>query len=188
MGPPQISANIKHNHHFRFTVTATCTKQAINAQSMLATAGVMSISATAGYAIHQSVRLNRIEIWCPTLAQGSAQTCSVLFPANVNSPAMEISDTSVSVAQPAHVIAIPPANSLCSFWTDGTVNSDLFYVTASVGAIVDVWLSLVFGDGPPVTAVAAVLVGASTGVVYYPGIDNLTLANSKIRPVSLTSL
>jgi len=184
MGPAPIRANLEMKHHYRFTSSAA-TLTSITDTLLLTAAGVMAVSATAANSIHRTVKVNRIEVWTPPAAQGSAATCSVAFPAPNNSPAREYSDTTISTAEPAHVIAVPPPQSLCSFWQSGT-GVTMFNLVAPAGSIIDVWLSLVIGDAT--LGAAAVLVGATTGVMYYCSLDSATAAGSIYTPVGLTRL
>jgi hypothetical protein len=112
-GPSQLRTNIEVRHQFRYTSTSA-TLTAINDTTLIAAAGAMAVSATLGQALFSTVKVNQIEIWTPPASQGVATTCSVLFPKGYNSPAREITDTSVSVAIPAHVRVQPPQRSLCS--------------------------------------------------------------------------
>jgi len=193
MGPAQLRTNIEYSHQFRFTSTSA-TPKAITAARLLTAAGVVASSAVAGQAVNQSVKVNRIEIWAPPPSQGSFATCSVLFPAASQSQAREVTDTSVSVSMPAHVVATPPERSLCAFWSDATnvagAADTLFSLVAPPGSIIDVWVSLVLNDGTATGAAftSAVLVGATTGSLYYTSLDSATAAGSVYIPVGLTTL
>lgn len=173
-------------HQFRFTSSNGAAK-AITDQLLLTAAGVAANTAgTTGTAIHQTVKVNQIEIWSPPASQGAAVTCSVLFPASINSPAREITDTTVSTAQPAHVVCSPPQKSLAGFWQEGVGNT-MFTLTAPAGSIIDIWLSLIIADGVQPTANTATLVGGTSGAIYYCSLDSSTAAGSVYKPVGLTT-
>jgi hypothetical protein len=185
--PTQLRTNIEHAHQFRF-VSTSATLTAISDATLLHACGVTATTATAGFAIRQTVRVNQIEIWAPPASQGAAATCSVLFPSSQRSQAREVTDTSVSVATPAHVRCGPPADSLCSFWVDGNGPVSLFSLSAPPGSIIDVWVSLVDRDGiGDIDQLPAVLVGATVGSVYYCSLDSSTSAGSLYKPIGLTT-
>jgi hypothetical protein len=187
-GPVQLRTNIEHSHQFRFTSTSAALT-AITDYTLLAACGVSAATAVSGAPIRGSVRVSRIELWTPPASQGASVTCSVLFPATARSQAREVTDTSVSVATPAHVVCGPPAESLCSFWSDGNAGVTFFSLSAPPGSIIDVWVSMVDRDGSAdITGYPATLVGATIGAVYYTSLDSETSAGSLYKPVGLTTL
>jgi len=185
-GPSQLKTNLEHTHQFRF-VSTSATPTAITDSTLVDACGVVAFDATNGYNIRNTVRVNQVEIWTPPASQGASATCSVLWPATQRSQAREITDTTVSVATPAHVNCGPPANSLASFWVNGSASIPMFTLTAPVGSIIDVWISMVDGDGEAPT-VGATLVGATTGTVYYCCLDSVTNATGIYKPVGLSFL
>lgn len=147
----------------------------------------MAVSATVGHPVFTSVKINRIQVWSPVQSQGNASTCSVLFPVADQSPPKEYSDSSMSTSFPAYVDCRPPPRAICGFWNDDSNNNTLFVITCPTGSIVDVSVSLVMRDGNTDSS-QATLVGAVTGVVYYPDLDSLTKATGVLAAVGLTSL
>ncbi len=186
-GPSQFQSNIALNHRYRFTASSTVSNVTVSVSTLLGAVGVVATSATTGASIMESVKVNRIEVWSPPPSQGSAATCSILYPITNQAPSIEVSDTSISVSYPAHVVSVPPARSLCSFWNNANESSDLFTLSCPSGSIVDVWVSLILGDGNT-NFVTATLVGANTGTVYYTCLDSLTNSSGKLKPVSLSIL
>lgn len=191
LGPRAMRTNLEFRHQFRFT-SSSATATSITDITLLAAAGVLATSTTVGHTLWQGVRVNQIEIWTPPASQGAAATCSVAFPpaSGIGSFAMprEITDTTVSVSQPAHVITSPPPGSLCGFWQNGSASGALMTLTAPVGSIIDIWVSLVAKDGDTgYTANTATLVGATVGAVYYTSLDSKTSAGSVYHPVGLTT-
>lgn len=183
MNPPQIRSNVIVGHRFRF-ISTNATRTSITAASLLAAAG--NICTTANSVVtsfYTSVKLNRVEMWAPPPSQGSSVTASVLFSGAINSPNIEISDTSVSVSQPCHVIAVPPPNSIASFWQIGA-SGTVFQLNAPVGCIIDVWLDLICGDADQNPVNTAVATGTLTNH-YYLSLD--PVATSRYTPVSLTT-
>ncbi len=187
MGPSQFRANPEVSRRYRF-VSSSGTATNVTAQTLLGACGSTATSSTTGALMFQSVKLKQVEIWSPPASQGSAVTCSILWPSSNQSQPREISDTSVSVTQPAHVLSSPPPLSIAGFWASRLSTSALCTLVAPAGSIIDVWVSLVLGDGSGVATVNAVLVGAVTGAQYYSSLDSLTSAGSVYAPVSLTTL
>jgi len=187
-GPNQFKSNLELSHQYRFLSSAATTTN-ITADIVVNSLGVVANTAgTTGYNIFKTFKVNKIEIWSPPAAQGSAVTCSVFFPSATNSPSREFSDTSISVAEPAHVVATPPPQSLCSFWQSGSAATVLWQMVAPPGSIIDVWFSLVLNDGTGTVATNATLVGGTVGVVYYCSLDSSTKAGSIYQPISLTCI
>jgi len=184
-GPDQFRANPEVSRRYRFT-SSSGTSTTISAFTLLDACGVCATTAVLGSAIYQSVKVRQIEIWTPPASQGAAATCSVLWPSSNTSQPREVSDTTVSVTQPAHVRTSPPPGSLAGFWSSGNVS--LFTLVAPSGSIIDVWVSLVMADGTNVLATAATLVGATAGRMYYCSLDSTTSAGSIYAPVSLSTL
>lgn len=185
MGPSQLRANIEVKHQYRFTSTSGGVT-VITDQLLLSAAGVMATTTTVGHSLFNAVKLQKVEIWTPPAAQGAAVTCSVLWPPGNNSPSREVSDTSVSVTAPAHIVTTPPPNSLCGFWNSGA-GATLFTIVAPPGSIIDVSMSLVMNDGAPANSQAATLVAATVGHVYYCSLDSNISAGSVYLPVSLST-
>jgi len=101
----------------------------------------------------------------------------------------EYSDTSISVSQPARVVAVPPMNTIPSFWQNATTNTILCNLVAPAGSIIDVWVDFVLSDGNTgYSASPATLVGATAGIMYYTCLDSQTNASGIYKPVSLTVL
>ncbi len=186
LAPQQFRANPEVTRRYRF-VSSASTARALTASTLCGAAGVVADTATTGQPIFQSVRVNQIEIWTPTASQGSAITCSVLWAQTTQSQPREVSDTTNSVTQPAHVLTSPPPGSLAGFWSPRSSSTTLCTLVAPAGSIIDVWLSLVAGDGVQ-TSTQQTLVGATVGGVYYGGADSQTAATAIYQPVSLTIL
>jgi hypothetical protein len=184
--PPSLSSNVTLNHTFRF-VSASSTVQAITAKSLCLAAGctgtVTNTTVTSPFA---SVKLNHISIWSPPSSQGSAVTCSVEWASQSNANNREVSDTSVSVATPAHIRSRPPLNSLASFWqAPGIADNQLCNLVAPSGSIIDVNLSLIMQDDDNGSAITRSVATAVIGTIYYLALDNAT--GHVYTPVSLTT-
>lgn len=186
LGPRQFRANPEISHQYRFTSTAG-TAKTITGLLLGGACGVSARTAILGDLMFQMVKVKRVEIWSPPASQGAAVTCSILWPISNSSQPREVSDTTVSTARPAHVVSSPPPLSLASFWTSASSGTNLFTLVAPSGSVIDVWVSLVLGDGPNGGAGTVTLVGATIGGQYYCSLDSGTAAGSIYLPVSLTT-
>jgi len=177
---------VQLQHTFRFTSTSG-TVTAITAKGLLLAAGALgTITNSTVTSPFASVKLQKVEIWTPPASQGASSTCSVEWASQSNANNQEISDTTVSVATPAHVRASPPRNSLASFWqSPGITNNQLFNLIAPAGSIIDVTLSLIMQDDDNGAAITGAVATAVVGTVYYLALDNV--ATHIYPPVSLTT-
>ena len=181
--PPQLNANVILKHRYRF-ISTDGTATAIGAGDLLNAAGSLVVVAnTTARSLFKSVKIEEVEIWTPPASQGSAATCSILWSSSSAAAptSLEVSDTTVSVAEPAHVRARPPARSSPSFWMD--VNSDSpFTITAPSGSVIDVTLTLVVLDGA--AGGTWTIASGTLGQVVYAPLDG---DGDRFTPVSLTT-
>jgi len=183
MAPPQFHSNVMLSHRFRF-VSTSATATAITPNSLLAAAGNMCTDGnTLVVSFASSVKVKRVAVWTPPGSQGSAATCSVDWVGFNNSPNIEFSDSTVSVAKPAVVDCSPPPMSLASFWQVSSTTT-LFTLTAPVGSIIDVILDLVLSDGDAEGLATAISTG-TINLTYYLSLD--PNATHRYTPVSLTT-
>jgi len=185
MKPRQINSNIRVSHRYRF-VSTSGTATAVTGQSLLGALGVFpTIANSTVAAIFGSVRIKNLEMWTTTATLGSAVTCSVEWAGSAtNSGDIEISDTSVSTASPAHINSRPPKNSLASFWSTATTGQ-LFVLTAPAGTIIDVVVEMTMFDDTNGSNAAIGVATAALGNVYYLSLD--PNASHRYPPVSLTT-
>jgi hypothetical protein len=178
-----MKSNIELRHRYRFTSTSG-TGTGITPTSLLCAAGcIATVANTTVTSCFSAVKISKIEIWSPPSAQGQSVTCSVDWTGTGSTPNREYSDTSVSVATPAHVSTSPPPMSLASFWQQ-TGTTQLCSIVAPTNSIIDVYLSLVFQDND-VTAATSTVATATVGFVYYLSLD--PNATHRYTPVSLTT-
>jgi len=166
MAPPQIKSNIVITHKYRYTASSAVSGTSFNAGNLVLSAGSMcTVTNTTVTSLFSSVKVDAVEIWSPPASQGSFATCAIEWngsAAQAVAANLEISDTSVSTAQPAHLRSHPPPQSLAGFWqTPGIANNALFVLNCPAGSIVDVTMSLIMNDDED-TAIAG---GVATGVL-----------------------
>jgi len=183
--PPQLRSNIVLAHRYRFTSTSG-TATAITVGSLFGAVGNMcTVANTQVQSLFQSLKVRSVSIWTPPAAQGSFATCSVEWLGGANSNTVEVSDTSNSVATPAHIMSAPPRLSLASFWNNSASAANvLMTIAAPSGSIIDVVLDLILSDDESANLVTAVAAGA-LGVIYYLSLD--PNATHRYVPVSLTT-
>lgn len=178
-----IKSNVVLRHKYRF-VSTSATSTGVTPQSILCAAGtICTVVNSVCTSFMGSFKVNRVSIWTPPASQGASATCSVDWPGFANSPSLEFSDTTVSVATPAYVSCAPPPMSLASFWQVSSATT-LFTLVAPVGSIIDVELSLILQDNDVAAAASAVATGI-LGSYYYLSLD--PNATHRYTPVSLTT-
>jgi len=181
--PPQIRSNIQFSHKYRF-VSTSATSTAITPTSILGAAGTVGITVNTNVVvICSSFKIRSLAMWTPPASQGASATCSVDWVGSANAPNVEFSDTTVSVATPAHVQCAPPAMSLAAFWQVAGAGT-LFSLVAPVGTIIDLDLDLILTDDD-VSATVIGVAAAALGVQYYLSLD--PNATHRYTPVSLTT-
>jgi hypothetical protein len=80
----------------------------------------------------------------------------------------EVSDTSVSAAYPAHLLARPPKNSNAAFWQTNSGNS-IFVLTIPNDTVIDLSVDLVMSDQTDVATQSAS--SAATSNQYFLALD-----------------
>lgn len=181
--PPQLRTNVKVKHRYRFT-SADGAAQTITDTDLIGIAGGVCRTANSVLSlIAASVKIHFVEIWTPPASQGAAATCSLQWASTDPSPTEEVSDTTVSVSEPAHIRAVPPQGSLASFWLSPTGAKNVMIITAPPGSIIDVKCTHVLMDTGAEGGTYSVA-SAALGALYYLPLDG---ASDKYIPVSLTT-
>jgi hypothetical protein len=177
--PPQVNNyEIAHSIRLRFTVTAAAVSQSITPQNILDTL-LVATSATVGFNLFDIFRVRQVEVW-GLAALGTPSTITVLFTTALTGDQSIHTDTSLGV-KPAYVKAIPSDKSLASFFSE-TSNASLFTVTCPAGSILD--LSCDFKTtNAQATAAQNAIVGATTGELYYRGLDGVAIATTNFPPI-----
>lgn len=183
--PPQFNSNVYKKHKFRFLAT-TAFSGSIDNLSIIGIAGsigTVTNSKTVNY--NKSYRIRKIECWSPPASQGSVATVSVEWiGGSVNSPNKEVSDSSMSVAFPCHLRAVPPVGSLAAFWNAPVSGQSVNIITlvCPANTIIDVVLDLIEND-QEATNVQNTVATAVIGNIYYLDLDGP--ASHLLQAVSL---
>lgn len=188
--PPSFLAAIKLTKKIRYNDVGTTTTFNITRGNILNVFLNGTTSSTCGRLL-AAVRLTRLELWC-TLTPGNAYASfSVEWLSNYG-PSIEISDTTVSVSLPGHLITSPPTNSLCSFWSltgvsEGEVLAKLVLPSSSNGTtVIDATFECVFMDDE--TPVSVSLSQTVTPNQFYMGYLDGQGSSSEVQPVSYTNI
>jgi len=183
--PPQFESNVKSHHRFRFVASSAESNFALTDTCVLAAMGSMgTVSNSIVTALFRSFKIKRLEMWSAPPSQGTSATCSVEWFGFGNSPSIEHSDTTLSVAKNAHISVKPPSQSLASFWQKST-NTNLFVLNFTAGTIIDIIVDLILNDDEG-TALSTAVSTATVGTVYYLALDQV-LGSHILVPVSLTT-
>ncbi len=167
--PPQFDSTIRIKHRFRFSTTSQTTVNITrgNLLNLLIEGGS---STTTNHRVISGVKLNRVECWA---VSGNSSTdygfttVSLEWLSNYG-PSKEVSDSGNSF-NTAHIAAVPPPQSLASFWslTGSSESEILMSLTSPNGAIWDVWVEMVMYDGE--TPVAITTTATPTFGALYAG-------------------
>lgn len=187
INPPQISSNVRMSHRFRFISSGAVSGITFTSDSLLGAAGGIGTVTNSTIALcYESVRLKKIEVWAPPASQGAAATVSVEW-LGQNSPSIEISDTTLSVSQNAHIVGSPPRTSLASFWQVVGSPQNLFVLTCPTGSVVDIEADYLFVDRSTAVGTALGLTTVVIGRVYFLALDRVGPGTNLLVPVSLNT-
>jgi hypothetical protein len=187
--PPQIRTNVIFRHKYRFIATAS-SSFTVNPIKLASAAGAMcTVANSLCSSLYDSVRIRSVEVWSPAPSQGTATTATLLWnqlAAGIsNMSSIEVSDTSMSTAYPAHIKASPPRESFAANWQPASgTTPNLMTLSISTGSVVDVDVELILSDSNASTAASTVVTGV-LGIVYYLPLDGTSSHN--VIPVQLTT-
>lgn len=183
--PPPFKANFQVKHRFRFVVTVQVASS-ITRKDLLNLIFINAVTTTQSR-IFSAVKLNRVEIWA-VAGSGSNDFSTANISMNWLSnygPNTEVSDSG-NAFNTAHITTSPPRQSLASFWslTGSNETEALFFLSAPVGAIVDVWVDATLFDG---AGAAFTTNGSGSGSFLYFGYLDYS-SSKQIQPVSVAAL
>jgi hypothetical protein len=173
--PPQLpSYGITRDVRLRFASNAAF-DAAITFQNLLDTI-LLAVGATSGFDLFEGVRVNSVEAWAIS-AVGTPATVIVVFSGvtiGAYGDQKTHTDTSVGI-EPAHVKAKPdPLTQAGQFQLS---SADVaFSLDVPSGTVIDVSLSFRQPVAAEAVACQNVLVGATTGAIYYRGLDGKALS------------
>lgn len=182
--PRQILSNPEMQKTFRFTCPATIGRQSVSVYGLIGMAGtICTATNTTAYPFFNSVRIKKIEMWAGIPSSASQATVACEWESGYSTANnREVVDTTTSPSYPAHIVAIPPPQSLVSFWQQ-PANNLMCYLSGPAGTIIDVTVALVAYDDQGANTPFSVAT-AAVGNVYYLYLD---YPNHAIVPLTLTS-
>lgn len=133
---------------------------------------VVASSTTSAAKLMDSVRLRKIEMWGlnPAGANSTVSIVDVGSAGTLGGPERCTTDTRLGLTTPAHVVWTPMPGSIQATWVSAQNASvaNLLALSYPAGAIVDVTLDYVIGEGTVgPQADPYVVAGATAGQVYY---------------------
>jgi hypothetical protein len=182
--PPQHKSNIVVNHTYRFTSSASGSHTITGLDIAGAIGGICTVSNSTLVCYAESFKIKKVEAWSTiNLANNLPASVSVEWLGSGTSSNMEISDTSVSTANPAYITTKPPKESTSSFWQNpASNNNNLFIITQNNPTIVDIQLEYILADE---NVTSLTIATGTLGDTYYLALDGPT--TNVFTPVSLTT-
>lgn len=181
--PPSFTSTKAVNGRARFTCSTAAVDQPIRRVDLLQHL-LLGAGATSAFRVIVGFRLKSVAIWAiagnnPTTA--ATATCSVEW-LSEQGPTSIRSDTSLGLAQPAHILASPPPGSLAGFWSvqGSSESTSLFLITCPIGSVVDITYEFILQNGE--TATSVTVPAATPGKLFMTSLDGT--ASNKFVPVS----
>lgn len=188
---PVFNSTVRWRHQFRFMASSALTGFAITRGFLL---NLLSVGdqnvASAGSnllsRLSSGVKLNRIEMRCPTGSTDVTVTTLALEWQSALGPTTEVSDTGTAL-HPPFISSSPPRQSVAGFWSlsGSSEGEGLFLLTVPTGTVIDVWTDHILQDGEsPVTQVPTN--NPVVGAVYCLALDGIT--SNVLKPVSYLTI
>lgn len=190
--PPQMRLRPVMSMVFRFSNAATVTSQGITRRDILwrLIAVATETSSVQCTPLFYSARLRAIEIWNFNTTTTSLIDVAWMGATNSYTPGLEYMDSG-NATRPAHVLCVPPRNSLADFWTNiggSTLTEELFqFRSCSAECRIDVHMDFMLADAGEDTNEASTegtLAGAVASGVYCTPLD---IESTAISPLGWTS-
>jgi hypothetical protein len=165
--PPKLTTSININHTYRFRNTSAAITT-VSFNQLIAVAGIVATSAVTGNSLTSCCKLHSVKVW--PASGGSVD----LFWASAEGREVDaVADRSVptGITVTGSVAFIPPTKALVSDWTSAVAAALAFVISTPIGSIIDVNISHRIANAFP--NVAEVLIGATSGTVYYPHLDGV---------------
>jgi len=181
---PQLRTNVVKTHRFRFIASSALVNVPLTPTSLLgACGGVCTVANSVLTPFNRTVKIARLEMWAPTSSSTTGATCAVNWIGSGSSPNLEVSDTTINVSRPAHVLAYPPADSLSAFWSQPAA-TQLCTLSGPGGTVVDITLRYIETDQTTAVSDQAITTG-TLKVQYYLALDGP--GTNLLVPVSLNT-
>lgn len=184
--PPQYKSQPILRRTLRYVASGVQSSVAITPSAICLSLGtICTVANTTVRGFVGAVRIRRIHLWVGTSSSGTPANILVNF-GSTAAPALdwEVGDETINSSELAYVTAVPPKDSLASFWNVAGSTSTLFSVTSSANCIMQLDLDFILADNDPVVTYAITSGAATLGNIYY---INLSAAATAFSPVFLTT-
>jgi hypothetical protein len=191
--PPQLKPEIRLSKIFRYQRTGVASGAAvpITAGDLL-NIYVVALTATTTARLFRSVRLQKVEAWCPPTALGAAAQNQISIVGDGLGPENVASDIAMGV-RPGHVVWRPPKKSQIELWfQSGEAEANAVFEinqSAPQGTIIDVTVEFIMADSFDGAVAGPVPAAATAGLVYVVPLDgNIGAGASLYTPVDYATL
>jgi hypothetical protein len=164
---PEVKKGMKRRFTCSAAVNITFTIFQLLALKLVATTAVV------GNSVFAMVRLRRVQIWNPLIANGVPTTCTITpvsFDStdnNLNDIIKPISDTSVVFQIPAYIDFIPKKDHPSGMWhSSRNIDDQLFTINCTQGAIIDMDLEYIENSSGTPLGFTRVIAAATAGTIY----------------------
>lgn len=183
-----LYSNPVYSRQLRFNSNSNSVTKSITAIDLAgALGGICTVTNSKLNLFASSLKIRYVEVWAPVSAQGAAVSLSINFSGSANSADKLLSDTSVNVSVPAHIRAVPPRQTLASFYQSWSGTTTLMTLNVPQDAIIDVGLSFTIttDDGLSGSTPQVTISSGTLGNTYYLALDGPT--SNDFVPVILPS-
>jgi len=187
--PPQYSASLTLGFTQRYIIEGSggvANRQITNLD--LFDSRCFATGATAAYRTLAAIKLKSVEMWCSNTPAVSGSNSLVCEWYNTNpysgSSSKMYTDSSLGMANIAHVLATPPKNGFSGEWLPNIFGSEypILELTGPIGTIIDLKMSFQFILDEAPVLVTGTVVAATTGQMYLRHLDS-TNASPTIFPI-----
>jgi hypothetical protein len=169
-GPGAFQPNIRYNHKFRFRATADFSSYVTDSHLLAVAGTVCTVTNSTASVLARAVRISNVKLWSPPAYQGETATVSLTWFGALNSPNLEVSDTTSSVTKNAYISVRPPKNSLASFWQKNTATT-LFNMVCPINTILEISLEIIQSD-QETSVQTTTYTTCTAGQIYYPALSH----------------
>lgn len=173
--PPEINATITKRMIYRYIAQdASATAKTVTSDTMLLSFGGMAITTTTLQSMISSFKLHRVTVYPGSESASVTPSCNLYW--YEGSSVYNVKDESKTrpfpkgMTKPGAVVYVPPKDSEVSWWQSGQSARSMFELSASVGSVVDVDVTItILNVGTNIFSSS--FSGLTAGITYYPALD-----------------
>jgi hypothetical protein len=185
--PQPVRATLQVDQIVRFAITAALSGQQVTDAELMDLL-VVATAATTTTQLAAALKIRAVELWVDPVAGGSFASLEDLSTGSIGGPSRIISDTTLGVTRPAHIMWKPKPGSQQFMWLSPAqvATKSWFELNTSGKGYIDLHLSWLLQDGE--TPVSGGSVSAATvGQIYIRALDSGT-GSTLIIPVSFPTI